>query len=566
MALFYICPLGRTYAEDTCTSDCPLSEGEFVLGNCAPKITSAWPTSEAFADKEGGQFQKNILTFLGDYWSEYYRDFEELKTLATGAVSLYSQEYRDLLGMVLGSSLIDTPAHLHRGFRLFVFEDTRELAAENPTYTLEGIEGFDFFASSIFEPELILEKGVHFQVENSTLTFFVDIFSDPVVVGNAYASSDGKFIMLWALETALHETFLYERFGVNLYSKELNSEAYKALLTMLQFFFVTAKTVSSLEVAINALMGIPFVRSVGETVLSIEESSGVTSVATNKNVYRYPSFIGEPLVAVGDILTRFQLIARLYQVIDYVTDPDWFVGSPFCGEAIAGELPTDLILALQELPGASDFFDRYPSVYGGGGQYGKGRKYGRPGAPNSTKDEIKLALKDVRLDPNLPHPLNALWTITSTFLKHNLVYIKARFTEESYNAAFDSLYVLKKFLLSGFPVYLYPVIDLLYTDSAVETAPECTEHIDDLAINYGETLEEASYAELFSYSLDFSGRRERYLWSLNADLIDYGTGREYGDGAVYGSMDEVPGGDALHVEVWNYNGGTPTLHSSTTYS
>lgn len=72
---------------------------------------------------------KAMLTALGDYWTNYYRNLEPIAAAATGAVTALSKEYTRILDLVRSSNILDIPLRQSEQFQLLVVHsgDMREV-------------------------------------------------------------------------------------------------------------------------------------------------------------------------------------------------------------------------------------------------------------------------------------------------------------------------------------------------------------------------------------------------------------------------------------------------------
>ncbi len=72
--------------------------------------------------RQSGLSARNMLTLLGDYWTDYFAETELLKAVHAGAATLIAEESLQLLRQVLASSIIDFPFDTAGCVNLFVFD------------------------------------------------------------------------------------------------------------------------------------------------------------------------------------------------------------------------------------------------------------------------------------------------------------------------------------------------------------------------------------------------------------------------------------------------------------
>jgi len=407
--------------------------------------------SETFTQ---GQSTRNILAALGDYWTEYFTDQDLLKAAVSGAVTLYSSEYFRVLNTVLSSNVTHIPVEepIRYGIQYFSIEDIQTHLLEDDTivaysFPVDDETSIEYLVSSLFDPEVVLEKDVHYSISEGRIYFIVDIFGDDAITRGAYAVLSGanKFILFWSMNTLVSSTSIYERFGTFLYDYDVNSPEYKSLVTALQFFYTQAKTVDNIRTIINVLYGIPYTRYTAETIISCEDVYsdegnilGVT-IVTDQTTYSIPPFC-EVLVEVGDVVDRFTLLAYWHEVQDYKTDPDWYEGIRLPNTITSVEHPE---------------FDINARAHKDGNTWEK-----------------------------------FLYDLYDSTLKHNLVLLRTNLNFNNYEFFKGGAKNLYKIIRSGFPVYLCPVIEAIFYIDEYEALPNqsyetlgCT-----ATLRYGESI------------------------------------------------------------------------------
>lgn len=420
------------------------------------------------AYSEGVQ-SKTLLTALGDYWSDYYIDADTLSVASTGAVALYSQEYSKMLDYVLASNIIDVPVDKPFAYQLFGFSEeffTTVYAADGSidyySVPFPGVESTEFFLSSLFEPEVILEKGKNFEIVDGELRWYVDIFADKNVTDYSYTigTIPNRQILLWATNIAFEDYLIFERYGRFLYKKDKDSDAYHWLITALLHYYTNTKSLDRIEAVLNVLYGLPLSRYNGEVVTSIDmvdrylkpvariEDATFRKVVTSKTEYYVYSF-AELIISVGDILNDYQLLAKFHVVEDYVSNPDWYKTLAFPDELVVSNDDPELLLELM--------------------------------------DKV---------------------------LKYNIVYVRMVITWDTYSqykAQLEELYTIIK---SGFPVYLYPFVDMIFQANLDDTVA-VSDNPGELGIQFSqEDLYERCYG-----GRTFSGRTTYF----SAPILDYGS-------------------------------------------
>lgn len=435
---------------------------------------------------------RNMLTYIGDYWRTYFPEEGSLKDLAAGTVSLFSFPYDDIVQRVLCSSILDIPTHIPRKASLFIFNSERAERTvvdgrDAYVYPAEGARWVGALTSSLFEPEVRLIQGEHFDVdeEADTFLFYVDVFRDKEITGNAYseAIADARYTVLWGVPVVFSEQYIQERFGRFLYSrKEVNSAEYKDLLTALQYFFVSTKSRSNLETIINIIMGLPFSRRPGETVTGISDpEDGQVRVRTTKTEYIAPAS-AELMVAEGDRLDNYELIARFHRVLDYVDNPGWYDNVRLPRELVPEGLSDELISQLQADPTYRMLFSRITSYHDGVVDHSGYRRY--VGDSSESMDAEQIDLSGFMVSSDAIGPLGDLYDFVDKFLKYNLIGIRTEFDYDSYTPERARITKIREIIEAGLPVYLFPIIETWFRSRLEDTVPEVddSEWLKDLAL------------------------------------------------------------------------------------
>ena len=355
---------------------------------------------------------QGLFSALGSYWTEYYAGSEALANAVTGYVAALGGEYRKLLDSILRSNILDIPSREKLQVSLLVFsEEDADILEHNIVFRHTGVTDVQYLVSNLFEPEVVLERDVHFTIDEATGTvvFNVDIFNDSAIVGSTsrFDVYPNRKILFWGTDLVLSSQWIYERYGRFLYRKSDDSISYKWLVQALMFFYANTKSVKNIENVLNIMYGVPFAQRDGEVVKSItnvypseeikeetDDGSYYCIETTFRTYYAYPS--AKITVNVGDTLKRFQLLASFHTVDDYITRPDFWKSAPF---------PEDL-------------------VEGG-------------------SDSLSLELREGLLD---------------NVLKYNMVYVNLVETYQTMDTYEQQLTEIRDLLKSSIPVYLYPVI------------------------------------------------------------------------------------------------------------
>ena len=505
-----------------------------------------------------------------------------------GAVTpLLGEQYFNVLQQVLSSSIVDTPVNYTKQFELFAFNSSDAVyvysdEADPSTllyieFNYAGLEDVQFLSSGLFNSSVILDADNYFEVVDGTIRFYIDIFQDATVLANAYAyetqqlpDSTIETVLLWASSITVTETYLYDRYGRYLYTKQVNSESYKAILTALQFFFTSTKSIKNIENVINILFNLPFSRTNGEVVESIEtlDSSGQPTedvldynanatadspdemkgfgwyqrVITTDNTYFVPLF-ADLVVAVGDTLEKYQLLCRLNRAYDYITDPDWSADAKF---------PFELVDELEDysvLSTPPEYEPYRPQKADGSvfytGQYfytGVFSEYNGIDPFLGTRSKVDGTEFE-----------QTLYGLVDTVMKYNLLYFKTILTYENYEYyANGQMTDALQAVAQGIPSYLYPVMETIFKSALIDKFDDFEGEFS-YGVTIGQDSDEYQVCPYLSYGGDvscpeppvatYSGVVAANPGSLQAFLIStaedfYSCETEQGSMAVSLSTDE----------------------------
>lgn len=138
---------------------------------------------------------------LTGFWTRYWRDTPDLHAFYNASELYIGQVYLDMLSDVLNHGIVDMPIFNKEYWKFFVFN-------ENDAYFMEGVSAaddryvfdmpgtartVDFLQSCIFNPLVVYERGVDFDVqdEDGFARFLTDPFRDYLDVDGAYLPKKG---------------------------------------------------------------------------------------------------------------------------------------------------------------------------------------------------------------------------------------------------------------------------------------------------------------------------------------------------------------------------------------
>lgn len=358
---------------------------------------------------------RGILSMLGDYWTSYYRDTEAMSLAASGAIASAGREINELLSFALAGNISDAPAVFGRQFELLAFR--RSDIDENGFISIPELQDVEYLCSELFEPKVVLVKNKHFTVQpGEGITFLVDIFNDPAIMPYEYQTAE-KTALFWASPVILETQYIFERFGRFLYKRAADGNRYKWYVASLMRYYTHAKTAFNISTVMDVLYGIPYTRYANEVIQSVTfadselndwpnaETTGEAPylrVVTDKNTY-YTFAFSKLRYNVGDTVPQFSTLSSLTDVIDYINHPKWWLDSSI----------------------------GYPDGL-----------FSAEAAATLTEEQKSELLDKV--------------------LKYNTVYIRLNITYENFELYRLLVNQLFEIIKSGFPVYLYPFVEVAF--------------------------------------------------------------------------------------------------------
>lgn len=308
----------------------------------------------------------NFLHGLSALWNRFFKDKPRLKAMYEATEVLAGQAYLDLLGNILCLSVRETPVFRKEFFKLLVIRQDLVSKRDDGRWEFEvtdlGIKDFQFIYNKIFDPTVILEKNIHFTIENED-TDAVVFFKNPFdwdgagniipgvasrfvkVVDNDGNTSEQQELAFWIPDAQIDNFDLYLNFGHLIDRFEPSSEAYRALIQGVMQYFVRGPTEKHLTSALNVIVGLPVIRDDGEILQSVDTSDVEKNVViTDKAKYSFPKTV--PLR--DDVLDTsnwgtleflaFENLSSVFQVFDATKNPTWWFDREISQELLPDEV------------------------------------------------------------------------------------------------------------------------------------------------------------------------------------------------------------------------------------
>jgi hypothetical protein len=124
---------------------------------------------------EIGDYNSTLFDALNGFWQQFFRDTQDLQAYYQASEIYLGQVYLDFLSLVLGTSVTDVPIFNREYWKLFTIKENdlqfisgASVAQDRFMVDMPGdTVDTDFLQNTIFDPSVLYEKDVDFEVESS---------------------------------------------------------------------------------------------------------------------------------------------------------------------------------------------------------------------------------------------------------------------------------------------------------------------------------------------------------------------------------------------------------------
>lgn len=297
-----------------------------------------------------------LLASLGSFWSTVYEDQATLQGYLAGIALLVRQNVQDLQELEDSISRFTVPPdHLERWYPLRLLESEmnaeisllrygddavygnqpttgvlykygvpqagRDYAFPAPT----GLVAGGALYNRLTAPTVGLTQGTDFVIDarRGSISFLQNPFDNPLIPQRRVYDGSGtvvdREIGLWLCGARFEVQAVQRHFGYVLgllEAPEGRQLQYREFVNS-HFDAVTeGTTLGATRAAVSACTGIPFVLSAGEVVEHVAEDDRGLVIATDRQVYRFPS-TATPEVAVGETTRAGQALVDLVRLFEF---------------------------------------------------------------------------------------------------------------------------------------------------------------------------------------------------------------------------------------------------------
>jgi len=176
--------------------------------------------------------------------------------------------------------------------------------------------------------------------------------------------ANARKISLVGVDVLYDDLSLASKYGVLLGKEEVSSLTYKTLLEGVSQYYWKGPTIKTLYSALNSMASLPIVKEDKETLVSLVDNSGVTTVTTSLNTYILPTaLVRDDLLLPENSSYKFYKLEHLSKAIiledDYI-DETWLYGK---------KLPTKTLPLATEAQRRVDT-RQYVTTFNGSWNYG----------------------------------------------------------------------------------------------------------------------------------------------------------------------------------------------------
>lgn len=294
----------------------------------------------------------NFIHGLSDLWTRFFRDKPRLEAMYKGTEILAGQAYLDLVGNILCLSQREIPIFRKEFFKLLTVREDLITERDDGNWEFEvtdaGIKDFQYLYNKIFDPTVVLEKNIHFVVDNDLIDAVV-FYTNPFdwdgagglipgvasrtveVLGDDGSTTTERELAFWIPDAQIDNHDMYLNFGHLIGRFEPSSEAYRSLIQGITQYFTLGPTQEHLLSALNVIVGLSVVRDDGEVLQNVNTSGEDENiVVTDRANYSFPKIVPlkDEILDTANWgvleLSAFESLTTVFQVYDTIIDPTWW--------------------------------------------------------------------------------------------------------------------------------------------------------------------------------------------------------------------------------------------------
>lgn len=299
-----------------------------------------------------------FLNFLSDFWTTVWQDKQLLSTAIGAQVEvlfrLYLQSVR-----IAAPDFIDNLNIFQEDFWNLIFFD-ESARVSNFKYQLpERYKTLPFLYNKMFNPTLVLREGVDYTLEQDVVvsggqTATLIVFASDPFLNPAYPVGEPnqvKTLMFFAPKVLIDNDDLYKIFGNLVKIVQPSGEQYRQLVKGAMSLYAKGPILFLMNSGLSLAAGYPIARDT-DRVLGITNDATNYIIRTAKGAEYLVPLVASLSVQVDSTLIPLQSLIRDIQVVDYISEPEWWKGGTgntnpefrvvnYISEDLAPDLATD---------------------------------------------------------------------------------------------------------------------------------------------------------------------------------------------------------------------------------
>lgn len=271
------------------------------------------------------------LNFLSDFWTTVWQDKQLLSSAIGAQVELFYRLYLQAV-RVAAPDFIDKLNIFQEDFWNLVFFDESSKVSDFKYKLPERYASIPFLYNKMFNPTLVLREGVHYTLETNVdvegetstlLVFSSDPFTDtsfPIGEPNQV-----RTVMFFAPKVYIDNDDLYKLFGNLVKIVQPTSEQYRQLVKGAMSLYARGPILYLMNAGLSLAAGYPVARDT-DRILGITNDSENHIIRTANGAEYLVPLVATLAVEVDSILEPLQSLIRDIQVVDYLSEPEWWKG------------------------------------------------------------------------------------------------------------------------------------------------------------------------------------------------------------------------------------------------
>lgn len=317
---------------------------------------------------------ENLFRYLGSFWSQIFPQPDLLRGMTDAVAANIIQAYSDMAAAInsVGMSTVSpldeekiVPVLIYRS-KLSqsrhplrygdpaVFGPQSGLAARveaGSVLTFGGqlrdatpvfvsmpdnmLHAGNVIVNRLFNPSVVLVRGVDYVLENGDLVFRANPFDNPLISASQVATATGEaddLIVLWMSESLFDRHAAHAAGGYLFYREEpagVEPAAYAMAVKALMSASAGGPSIAMIDSLIAATSGLPVIVESREVVESIFDFQGQTTVVTDLGIYRIPTGLAlRGWVVPGAEARAGTPLSTATEVMDSFSKPLWWADFP----------------------------------------------------------------------------------------------------------------------------------------------------------------------------------------------------------------------------------------------